>query len=125
MRSAGQLHPEWGYLAPALDAMRTARLVLVATAVGATAGAAVVLSLVDHPAGETGNASASRGLVGSVEAASPPVIITAPVQHAAPAAVAAPVAAAPPPQAQPIVPAVAPASAPPPVLLDKPAMPTL
>lgn len=45
MRSGGNFHPEWGYLAPAPSFMRTARIVAVATAIGATAGAAVVLSL--------------------------------------------------------------------------------
>jgi hypothetical protein len=49
MRSAGNFSPEWGYLAPAPSFMRTARVVLVATAIGATAGAAVVLSLIDRP----------------------------------------------------------------------------
>ena len=51
MRAGGNFHPEWGYLAPAPSFMRTARIVAVATAIGATAGAAVVLSL----AGSSGN----------------------------------------------------------------------
>jgi hypothetical protein len=38
MRSAGNFSPEWGYLAPAPSFARTARVVLVATAIGATAG---------------------------------------------------------------------------------------
>ncbi len=49
MRSAGNFNSEWGYLAPAPSFMRTVRVVLVATAIGATAGAAVVLSLIDRP----------------------------------------------------------------------------
>jgi len=49
MRSAGNFNPEWGYLAPASSFARTARVVLVATAIGATAGAGVVLSLIDRP----------------------------------------------------------------------------
>ncbi len=49
MRSAGNFHPEWGYLAPAPSFMRTARIALVATAIGATAGAIVVVSLVAAP----------------------------------------------------------------------------
>jgi hypothetical protein len=49
MRSAGNFSPEWGYLAPAPSFARTARVVLVATAIGATAGVGVVLSLVDRP----------------------------------------------------------------------------
>ena len=50
MRFAGNFHPEWGYLAPAPNFMRTARIVVVATAIGATAGAAVVLSLAERSA---------------------------------------------------------------------------
>ena len=46
IRSAGNFHPEWGYLAPAPSFMRTARIVAVAMAVGATAGVGVVVSLV-------------------------------------------------------------------------------
>ncbi len=38
MRSTSNFHPEWGYLAPAPSFMRTARLVLLATAIGGTAG---------------------------------------------------------------------------------------
>jgi len=45
MRYAGNFHPEWGYLAPAPNFVRTARVVLVATTIGATAGAGVVFSL--------------------------------------------------------------------------------
>jgi len=45
MPAAGNFNPEWGYLAPAPSFMRTARIVAVATAIGATAGGAVVLSL--------------------------------------------------------------------------------
>jgi hypothetical protein len=71
MRSAGNFSPEWGYLAPAPSFMRTARIVLVATAVGATAGAGVVLSLMDHPAADGGRTSsvAAHAIVTSVEAA--------------------------------------------------------
>ena len=46
-------HPEWGCLAPAPSFLRTMRTVLVATAVGATAGGSVVLSLGDRSAGQT------------------------------------------------------------------------
>ena len=46
-------HPVWGCLAPAPSFLRTVRAVLVATAVGATAGGGVVLSLVDRSAGQT------------------------------------------------------------------------
>jgi hypothetical protein len=65
---AGNFNPEWGYLAPAPSFARRARLVLVAAAVGATAGAGVVSSWVSHPATET--SVAARTLVGPAEAAS-------------------------------------------------------
>jgi hypothetical protein len=61
MRRAANFNPEWGYLAPAPSFMRSARLVIVAAAIGATAGAAVVLSLVDRPAAE--ESVAARTLV--------------------------------------------------------------
>ena len=72
MRSAGNFHPDWGYLAPAPSFMRTARIVLVATAIGATAGAAVMISLVQHPAADA--PIAAHALVTSV-----PVVAEAPV----------------------------------------------
>lgn len=53
MRCSEQFHPEWGYLAPAPNFIRTARTVLVATAIGVIAGAGVVFSLVGHPVSET------------------------------------------------------------------------
>jgi hypothetical protein len=62
------LHPEWGCLAPAPSFMRTVRTALVATAVGATAGGVVVLSLVDRSAGQT--SVAERTLVRPVSGAS-------------------------------------------------------
>jgi hypothetical protein len=49
MRNAGNFHPEWGYLAPAPSFARTARIAIVAAVIGATAGSAVVFSLVDRP----------------------------------------------------------------------------
>jgi hypothetical protein len=106
MRSAGNFHPEWGYLAPAPNFMRTARVVVVATAIGATAGAAVVLSLAERSApGAMADAGKTlvvvHSLVQPAEAAAPaPAPIAAatptPVIAAVAAAVpAAPVAAAP------------------------------
>ena len=84
MRSAGNFHPEWGYLAPAPSFMRTLRIALVATAIGATAGAAVVVSLVARPASGTATSSiAAHALVTGV-----------PVVNAASAAVAPPPAPA-------------------------------
>jgi hypothetical protein len=61
MRRAANFNPEWGYLAPAPTFMRSARLVLVATAIGASAGAAVVFSLIDRPVAE--QSVAARTLV--------------------------------------------------------------
>jgi hypothetical protein len=84
MRFAGNFHPEWGYLAPAPSFLRTARVALVAAAVGATAGAGVVLSLTDRPV-ET--SVAARTLVRPVEAGAADVdraSQAAPVQAAAP-----------------------------------------
>ncbi len=89
MRFAGNFHPEWGYLAPAPSFLRTARVALVAAAVGATAGAGVVLSLTDRPV-ET--SVAARTLVRPVEAAAADVdraSQAALVQAAAPPAVQA------------------------------------
>lgn len=112
MRFAGNFHPEWGYLAPAPSLMRTARIVVVATAIGATAGAGVVLTLVERPvptavvdAGKT--LVVVRSLVQPAEAAAPPAA-TAPssLATAAPPMLAAPqptVTASAPASVQPIV----------------------
>jgi hypothetical protein len=103
MRFAGNFHPEWGYLAPAPNFMRTARVVVVATAIGATAGAAVVLSLAERSApGAVADAGKTLVVVHSLpaEAAAP---ATAPVAAATPVPVIAPVATAAP--AAPVAPA--------------------
>jgi len=68
MRYNPNFHPEWGYLAPAPNFIRTARIVFIAVAVGGIAGAGVVLSLVERPVGET--SVAARTLARPVEAAS-------------------------------------------------------
>ena len=65
MRHAGNFNPEWGYLAPAPNLLRTMRLFVVAAAIGATASAAVVFSLMDRTAAET--SVAARTLVQPVE----------------------------------------------------------
>jgi hypothetical protein len=96
MRFAGNFHPEWGYLAPAPNFMRTARVVVVATAIGATAGAAVVLSLAERSApGAMADAGKTlvvvHSLVQPAEAAAPAM---APVAAAAPAPVVAPIVTA-------------------------------
>ena len=87
MRFGGNFHPEWGYLAPAPNFMRTARVVVVATAIGATAGAAVVLSLAERSApGAVADAGKTlvvvHSLVQPAEASAP---ATAPVAAATPA----------------------------------------
>jgi hypothetical protein len=92
MHSAGNFSPEWGYLAPAPSFGRTARIVLVATAIGATAGAAVVLSLVDRSTGPEPVPVAARAIVTGVQAAAVPA---APQTGAAPAPVAPPSPGAP------------------------------
>ena len=74
MRSAGNFSPEWGYLAPAPSFARTARVVLVATAIGATTGAGVVLSLVDRPSEPEKTPVAARAIVTSVRAAAVPSV---------------------------------------------------
>jgi len=49
MRSNREFHPQWGYLTPTPG---TVRIALVSAAIGATASAAVVFSLVDGPVAE-------------------------------------------------------------------------
>jgi hypothetical protein len=99
MRSAGNFHPEWGYLAPTPSFARTLRVALVATAIGATAGAGVVVSLIAHPAsGSTADSSiAAHALVTGVPAANSAA--AAPAPAAAPAAAIASPADASPQQA--------------------------
>jgi hypothetical protein len=50
---AGNFHPEWGCVAPTRGFLRTIRIVLIATAVGAAVGGGVVVSLVDRTADAT------------------------------------------------------------------------
>ena len=66
MRHVGNFNPEWGYLAPAPSLLRTARVLLVATAIGAITSAAVIFSLIDRPAAKT--TIAARTLVLSAPA---------------------------------------------------------
>jgi hypothetical protein len=99
MRFAGNFHPEWGYLAPAPNFMRTARVVVVATAIGATAGAAVVLSLAERSApGAVADAGKTlvvvHSLVQPAEAAAPAALATAPVAATTPSPVIAPIVTA-------------------------------
>jgi hypothetical protein len=121
MRSTGNFSPEWGYLAPAPSMLRTVRVVLVATAIGATAGAGVVLSLVDHTTPDSDKvAMTAHAIVTSAQAApSESIALAAPLAHAAPVAApaianvkAAAVTAVVPAVTPPTVPAAAPASVP-------------
>src|SRR5579875_2933678 len=77
MRFAGNFNPEWGYLAPAPSFVRTVRIAVVAAAIGATAGAGVVLSLMGHPAAEQGSVAA-RTVVQPLDAAAPTAAAPAP-----------------------------------------------
>lgn len=102
MRSAGNFHPEWGYLAPAPSFMRTLRIALVATAIGATAGAAVVVSLVARPASGSAESSiaahalvAGTPIANSTSAAAAPAPPPAAQQSTAAPAQAAAIAAPP------------------------------
>jgi hypothetical protein len=61
MRYDRNFNPEWGYAAPSPSVMRTARLIVVAAIIGATAGAATVFSLLDRPVAE--ESVAARTLV--------------------------------------------------------------
>jgi hypothetical protein len=69
MRHAGNFNPEWGYIAPAPNFLRTTCVFVVAVAIGAMASAAVVFSLMDRPVAET--SVAARTLVQPVEPALP------------------------------------------------------
>lgn len=80
MRSAGNFHPEWGYLAPAPSFMRSVRTALVATAIGAIAGAVVVVSLVSHPGANDSNSSIAAHALVTTNAP----IVTAPAVAALP-----------------------------------------
>jgi hypothetical protein len=93
MRSAGNFSPEWGYLAPTPSFARTARIVLVATAIGATAGAGVVLTLTDRPTEPQRTPIAAHAIVTSlhvtVPSVAPAAAAVAPNAMTAPATVAA------------------------------------
>jgi hypothetical protein len=68
MRYARHFHPEWGCLAPAPGFIRTARVVFVSSALGATIGAGVVFSLIAYP--DTDSLVSTRTLVRPSEATS-------------------------------------------------------
>jgi len=75
MRSAGNFHPEWGYLAPAPSFMRMVRTALVATAIGAVAGAVVVVSLIERP-GSNDNAIAAHALLTRAPVIASPAVVS-------------------------------------------------
>jgi hypothetical protein len=68
MRDSTNFHPEWGYLAPTQGFIRTARVALVTTAVGAIVGAGVGFSWISHQVTET--SVAARTLVRPIDASS-------------------------------------------------------
>ena len=68
MRDSTNFHPEWGYLAPTQGFIRTARVALVATAVGAIVGVGVGFSWISHQVPET--SVAARTLVRPIDASS-------------------------------------------------------
>lgn len=81
MRSAGNFHPEWGYLLPTHGFMRALRIALVSTAIGATSGAVVVISLVERLGSSDDNRSLSaHALVTEAQ------VIRAPAETSLPAA---------------------------------------
>lgn len=82
MRSVGNFHPEWGYLAPAPGFLRTLRVAVVATAIGATAGAVVVVSLVERPGANDDTTSiAAHALVTRAPIVAAPVVSASPVSR--------------------------------------------
>jgi hypothetical protein len=88
MRSAGKPHPEWGYLAPQPSLLRTMRITLVATAIGATAGAGVVMSLVQRSTADVASMPiASHALITAIHTA-PADAATATLVKASPSATA-------------------------------------
>ena len=96
MRFSDNFHPEWGFLAPARGVMRTLRIVVVATAIGASAGGAVVFSLMDRSDSEESVAARTLAqpvqttlAAASAQAPAPP-IQAAPSTQAAPSMQSAP-----------------------------------
>jgi hypothetical protein len=68
MRVSTNFHPEWGYLAPTQGFIRTARVALVATTIGAIVGVGVGFSWISHQGTET--SVAARTMVRTVEGSS-------------------------------------------------------
>lgn len=72
MRSAGNSHPQWGYLAPEPSFMHTVRIALVATVIGAIGGAAVVVSLVQPGSNANNTPITAHALLAGVPLATTP-----------------------------------------------------
>lgn len=85
MRSAGNLRPQWGYVAPEPGLMHRARIALVAIVIGAIGGAAVVGSLAQWP-GSAGNGTpiAAHALLTGAPLATTPAAPTKAVINAVP-----------------------------------------
>ena len=81
MHRAKNFQPEWGYVAGANSFKRSIQIVFVATAIGATAGGGVVLSLVDFPTGQasvaahTTAASAAQAAISAPAQPNPKAIV--------------------------------------------------
>ncbi|HXX05157.1 MAG TPA: hypothetical protein VEJ37_12595 [Xanthobacteraceae bacterium] len=76
MRPARYSHPEWGYLAPAPSFVHMVRIVATAVAVGACAGAATAVSLIDRSGAD--QSVAARTLAQPINEAMAPVPAPAP-----------------------------------------------
>lgn len=100
MRAAGNFHPEWGYFAPVPSFVRKVRILLISTAIGATAGTVVVTSLVTRLHNDDTSISARA------------LFANAPVNSPAPAAPVANTPATAPAQPKPSAAANAPSPAP-------------
>lgn len=74
MRSAGNFHPEWGYFAPMAGFRRNLHVAAIAIAIGATAGAMVVVALVSPPRSTISNTSFSgQALINRTQLVASPV----------------------------------------------------
>ncbi len=69
-------HPEWRYLAPASAFMRRVGIVLVAMAIGATAGVCVVVSLIAGRGADT-SITVRHALIGAEPVVNPPAVLAA------------------------------------------------
>lgn len=97
MHQSSHLHPEWGLLVVPRSVARTARILMIAAAVGVTAGAGVISSLaersseqpaivaqtlvqpVQQPAAKPANAQAKAPRIAETKTATAPVARSQPV----------------------------------------------